>query len=501
VTATATPTATDGPDPADTATVSPTVTDTATDTPSPGDTATGTPTANAPVWSPAISLIKLTDGQRATAAPGPYVPVGANVTWSYVVTNTGDVSLSQITVSDDRKVHVSCPQTSLQPGASMTCTGSGPAVPGQYTNVAVVTGTAPNGRHVTASDVSHYYGLVDPTVTNNNTDVTDPAAPAFTRVYSWSISKSADTSLAGAPGGTVSVTYAVTVKEAGYTDSGWRLTGGIELVNPNPTALSGVTVTDAVNNGGSCTVAGGTNVSLPAGGQPVTLGYSCTWAAAPSSLSGVDTVTASWDAALNHTPNGSAQSQTSFTFATPTTIGYSTVTIYDSFVGVLGTVTATDSTPYASRTFTYTRALDVSPICVTYTNTATIEETGQSATRTTEICGPNDPNPGPVPTDTPVPHRDPDPTPVVFPTTSSTPSATGMPVNLPIPTVSATATPTPAGAVDAAGPITSSTPDGVPLAAVLVGPAPAPSSGTVRESRGHVGTGLSRPCRAAMLPL
>jgi hypothetical protein len=77
-----------------------------------------------------------------------------------VVTNTGDIRLTGVTVTDSKGVTVTCPKTVLQPGESMTCTASGIAVAGQYSNVGTATGTPNGGPAVTASDPSHYKGVV-----------------------------------------------------------------------------------------------------------------------------------------------------------------------------------------------------------------------------------------------------------------------------------------------------------------------------------------------------
>ena len=51
--------------------------------------------------TPAISISKLTNGTNNDAAPGVFVPVGSTVTFTYVVTNPGNVPLSGVTVRDD----------------------------------------------------------------------------------------------------------------------------------------------------------------------------------------------------------------------------------------------------------------------------------------------------------------------------------------------------------------------------------------------------------------
>ena len=109
------------------------------------------------VW-PAISLKKYTNGEDADTPTGPRLLVGSTVQWTYVVTNTGDVALFNVAVTDDKGVAVTCPKTALQPGEAMTCTASGKAVAGQYGNVGTATGKPAEDPAVTASDPSHYFG-------------------------------------------------------------------------------------------------------------------------------------------------------------------------------------------------------------------------------------------------------------------------------------------------------------------------------------------------------
>ena len=49
----------------------------------------------------AINVVKLTNGTDNNSAPGAFVPVGSTVTFTYVVTNPGDVPLSGVTVQDN----------------------------------------------------------------------------------------------------------------------------------------------------------------------------------------------------------------------------------------------------------------------------------------------------------------------------------------------------------------------------------------------------------------
>ncbi|MFL6192702.1 MAG: hypothetical protein ACJ75H_00915 [Thermoanaerobaculia bacterium] len=111
---------------------------------------------------PAISIKKYTNGQDADAAPGPTINAGAAVNWTYIVTNTGKAALSNVKVTDNKGVAVTCPKTALAVGESMTCTGNGTATAGQYENIGSVVGTPPAGSNVASSDPSHYFGQVPP---------------------------------------------------------------------------------------------------------------------------------------------------------------------------------------------------------------------------------------------------------------------------------------------------------------------------------------------------
>jgi hypothetical protein len=113
---------------------------------------------------PAVDVEKSTNGEDADNAPGPSIEVGKPVTWEYRVKNTGTVGLTGIVVTDDKGVSVNCAgTTTLVAGASVTCTGSGVAVLGQYRNVGTVTANftfRTTSGSVTDSDASHYLGIL-----------------------------------------------------------------------------------------------------------------------------------------------------------------------------------------------------------------------------------------------------------------------------------------------------------------------------------------------------
>ncbi len=216
--------------------------------------------------------------------------------------------------------------------------------------------------------------------------VAKTAAGTFDRAYLWSIAKDADkTAVKIADGGSYTFKYTVVAQQTGVSDSGWTLAGKITITNPNDwQAITLTGLADVVDNGGLCTVAPGPYV-VPKGGS-IEVAYSCTYAAAPSSYTGKNTATATWDKAAYFTPSGSAAGEKAFTL---TQLGSTNKTIHvtDTFAGDLGTVTATDSAPWAKGTFTYDRTISgVGGTCTKYDNTATITETKQSDSESVEVC-------------------------------------------------------------------------------------------------------------------
>ena len=108
-----------------------------------------------------IDIEKSTNGEDADEPPGRTLAEGAPVNWTYVVTNTGVQMLTNIAVTDDQEGVVSCPESSLESGESMTCTVTGVVQAGQYANMGTVSGTPPGaGPDVMDVDPSHYFGGV-----------------------------------------------------------------------------------------------------------------------------------------------------------------------------------------------------------------------------------------------------------------------------------------------------------------------------------------------------
>ena len=129
--------------------------------------------------APGISVEKSTNGDDADVEPGPYIEAGKNVRWEYVVVNSGNLPLTDVHVTDDQGVTVTCPQDTLAVDESMTCVGTGVAERGQYANIATATGDA-NGTTLTDTDPSHYFGYVTAlrlTKYTNGFDANRPTGP------------------------------------------------------------------------------------------------------------------------------------------------------------------------------------------------------------------------------------------------------------------------------------------------------------------------------------
>jgi hypothetical protein len=111
--------------------------------------------------SPGATLVKRTNEVTADTPPGPFIPVGDTVTWSYELTNDGPFPLDQIQITDLELGAVVCDDLAIAVGESETCATTGTATPGQYSNQADASAraTAPNGSQtITVSNSSHYFG-------------------------------------------------------------------------------------------------------------------------------------------------------------------------------------------------------------------------------------------------------------------------------------------------------------------------------------------------------
>ena len=147
---------------------------------------------------------------KSTTSTG-YGAAGDTIPYSYVVKNTGTTTESNVSVSDNKVATVSCPDSTLAPGASETCTGSYTVTQadvdaGSVTNNATANGTNPQSVAVTSIQSS----------------VTVEASNATSKL---SLTKSTTSTGYGAAGNVLSFNYLVkntgttTESNVGVTDN------------------------------------------------------------------------------------------------------------------------------------------------------------------------------------------------------------------------------------------------------------------------------------------
>ena len=213
---------------------------------------------------------------------------------------------------------------------------------------------------------------------------------SYDRTYQWLIDKSAKgpaSTTTTAP--TLTLPYSVTVTPNGFIDSGWVMTGEITVSNPNTWQDVVVDITDVTNVGGTCSVTGGTDVTVPKSGS-VKVPYSCTFGAEPA-YTGSNTATAAWDDAAAFTTNGSASGTQGVTFVLDQETNRVIHVVDDKAVPGGQVLNLTPPADYKDGVKSYDYRLTFTvPTngCRSYTNTATITETGQKDTASVQVCGP-----------------------------------------------------------------------------------------------------------------
>ncbi len=170
-------------------------------------TAHGTPPSGPPVSAdsvvtvpavqvPGINLVK-------TAEPESFSAAGTTITYSYTVTNTGNVTLDPVVVTDPMTglSGIACPFTPLAPGAEETCTATYVTVQsdvdnGSITNTGTATGTPPTGPVVTAASTETIDAVQQPAIGLGKTaSVPSFGAPGVVITYSYLVTNSGNTTL------------------------------------------------------------------------------------------------------------------------------------------------------------------------------------------------------------------------------------------------------------------------------------------------------------------
>ena len=164
------------------------------DTPT-GDKVSATGKATSPIIaSPGIDLVKsgTVNGEHA----------GDTIDYTFAVTNTGNVTLAAVEVTDAKAGTVTCPDTTLAPGASTTCTATylltqADADTGLVHNEATVAGTPPTGDPVTATDAVDLLITPGPSITlDKHAGAPSSAQAGGTIEYTFEVTNSGNVTLA-----------------------------------------------------------------------------------------------------------------------------------------------------------------------------------------------------------------------------------------------------------------------------------------------------------------
>ncbi|CAN5697113.1 hypothetical protein BH23PLA1_BH23PLA1_32940 [soil metagenome] len=114
--------------------------------------------------APGINIVKQTNGENADVGPGPTLLIGSMATFDYLVTNTGNVALANIIVTDDQGLTPVFVRGDingnglLDLGETWVYTATTLVTAGLYTNIGTAMGTSPDGRTVTDTNPSNHFG-------------------------------------------------------------------------------------------------------------------------------------------------------------------------------------------------------------------------------------------------------------------------------------------------------------------------------------------------------
>ena len=188
--------------------------------------------------SPALSIV--TSGTVTPAENQAAAAVGNTIAWSYVVTNTGNVPLTDVTVNDPEGGTITCVPTLLAVGESANCTGDATHTvtyddlgTGSVSNGATASATAP----VTSASVNATESVA--------TITTVAVSPALSIVTSGTVTP-AENQAAAAVGNTIAWSYLV-------TNTGNVPLTDVTVNDPEGGTITCVPTTLAVGESANCT--------------------------------------------------------------------------------------------------------------------------------------------------------------------------------------------------------------------------------------------------------
>ena len=271
---------------------------TASGTPPTGLPVTATSTVTIPaVRTPSIAVVKSADVASFSVA-------GTRIGYDYVVTNSGNVTLTSVHVTDPLPglSVVTCPIGTLAPGASETCTASYTTTQadvnaGGVTNVGTASGRPPTGLPVTATDTVTVPAVQTPAIgIDKSADVSTFSAPGTVITYSYLVTNSGNVTLTSvavgdpmpglsavdckgvatlAPGASVVCTATYTTTQADVDRGSITNVGTATGTTPAGSAVTDhSTVTVPADQNQSITLVKSASIaSFAASGTPVTYSY------------------------------------------------------------------------------------------------------------------------------------------------------------------------------------------------------------------------------------
>jgi uncharacterized repeat protein (TIGR01451 family) len=163
---------------------------TATGTPPVGDDVSDTDKASVDVINPAIAVEKSPETQQARN--------GDDVTFTIAVTNTGDVVLTNVVVTDSHCTPIFVGGDDgdgvFEPGETWTYTCTVEGVTRDFTNTAKATGMPPVGRKVKATDTATV-DVINPAIDIRKTPRSQQAATGFDVVFTITVRNIGDVDL------------------------------------------------------------------------------------------------------------------------------------------------------------------------------------------------------------------------------------------------------------------------------------------------------------------
>ncbi|SOC04720.1 uncharacterized repeat protein (TIGR01451 family) [Rhodobacter sp. JA431] len=354
--------------------------------------------------SPGIALVKSATLNDDDGTPG--VSAGDTIDYAFTVTNTGNVTLTAITVSDAKVTVSGGPLASLAVGASDTSTFTATYTitqadidAGGVSNTATVTGSPPSGGPV---------GDTSGTAPDNDDQTVTPlsATPGIALVKSATFNDSDGTSGVSV-GDTIDYTFTVintgattltniTIVDDKVTVSGGPLASLSVGASDSSTFTATYTITQADLDAGGVTNTATVSGQPPSGGPitdtsgtaPENDDDTVTPLAAPASLALVKNATLNDD---DGTPGVSVGDTIDYTFAVTNTgrVALSDITLTDNKVTVSGgplaslAVGTSDTTTFTA-TYTITQAdIDAGGV----TNTATVSGQPPSGSPVSDLSG------------------------------------------------------------------------------------------------------------------